>query len=125
MRSVAPRCRAICSARRARRRTSVQCWPPARRSKSRRRLLPDAFSSREPVPTSLENALFALAAAVVGLAEAGSLRIFLRTEPALGIVQAGIRAAALQMVDADIACHARPHGVFALDGTAGRHQRVG
>ena len=80
----------------------------------------DAFSSREPVSTSLENALFGLAAAIIGLAEAGGLRVVLRTEPALRIVQAGIGAASLQMIDADIAGEAGAGSELALDRASGR-----
>ncbi len=69
--------------------------------------------------------LFRLAAAIIGLAKTRGLRVVFRTEPALGIVQAGIAAAGLQMVDADIAGDAGAHRVFALDGAARRHVGIG
>src|SRR5262245_37245827 len=69
--------------------------------------------------------LLGLAAAIVGLAEACRLGVVLRAEPALRIVQAGIRTAGLQVIDADIAGDAGAHRVFALDGAAGGHHGIG
>src|SRR5262249_22373158 len=69
--------------------------------------------------------LLGLAAAIIGLAEACRLGVVLRAKPALRIVQAGIGAAGLQMIDADIAGNAGAHGVFALDGAAGGHHGIG
>ena len=62
--------------------------------------------------------------AIIGPAEPGRLRVLFGTEPAVRLGQPRIRAAGLQVVDADIAGDAGADGVLALDVAAGRHDEI-
>src|SRR5437868_568615 len=63
-------------------------------------------------------------AAVVSFTEPCGLRVLFGTEPPVRIVQARVRTAGLQMVDAEIAGDAGADRVLALDAAAGRHRDI-
>src|SRR3954471_23390446 len=62
--------------------------------------------------------------AIIGPAEPAGLRVFLGTEPAVRIAQPRVRAAGLQMIDAEIPGDAGADRELALDAATGRHHEI-
>src|ERR1700722_5532492 len=62
--------------------------------------------------------------AIIGLAEAFGLRVFLGTEPAIRLGQGRVAAASLQMIDAPLPGQAGAHRQLALDAAARRHDGI-
>src|SRR6266852_3400590 len=60
--------------------------------------------------------------AIISLAKARGLRIFLGAKPAVRLGHGGVTPARLHVIDADVTCQAGALGKFCLDAAGGRHR---